>query len=163
VTDPCGNREVYRFNGLRQDPFNGVWRIGLIQEKQIMDQNNNVFQIETNSWSPYQISTDGRDPISDITGAFIPLLDLRTISRDGNTYTRGFTYNTFYGAPTKIEGSGELTRTTDISYFANLSKNWDYIVGKPLVITVANGTERDNIKKCVKVEKGGESFYRDLP
>ena len=141
VTDPCGNKAVYNFNGLRDGSFIGNWAIGLVEEKEIRDGYDNTFQIETNAWNPYEISTDPNIPEG---GYFAPLLDLKTITRDGNNYFTNLTYNTFYGAPTKIEELGELARTTDITYYENLS-NGNYIVGEPLIITVTDGAETKTV------------------
>ncbi len=141
VTDPCGNKAVYNFNGLRDGSFIGNWAIGLVEEKEIRDGYDNTLQIETNAWNPYEISTDPSIPEG---GYFAPLLDLKTITRDGNNYFTNLTYNTFYGAPTKIEELGELARTTDISYYENLS-NGNYIVGEPLIITVTDGAETKTV------------------
>ncbi|HEX3036340.1 MAG TPA: RHS repeat-associated core domain-containing protein [Thermodesulfobacteriota bacterium] len=141
VTDPCGNKEEYKFYGLRENSYAGNWSIGLVNEKQIRDSYDNVFQSENNAWIPYQISVDSSIPEE---GYFVPLLGSNTITRDGNSYVTNFIYGTFYGVPTRIEEFGELARTIDIAYYENLT-NGNYIVGKPLVTTVTVGIDTKTI------------------
>src|SRR3990170_4089492 len=161
VTDSCGTKEVYKFFGLREGSFNGVWNIGLLYNKETKDINDNLFELEANSWLPYQISNNSLDPITLINGAFLPLLNSRTINRDGISYTTDFTYNRFYDSPTQIVENGELSRTTDITYFEDLTPG-NYIIGKPLVTTFTSGTQTktitnsyDNKGNLVSVDKYG--------
>jgi YD repeat-containing protein len=144
VTDSCGNKEIYEFFGLRAGSFNGGWSIGLLNNKEVRDSVNLIFEADNNMWTPYQISNDGNDPIAETSGIFLPLLDTETISRDGVNYITDFTYNTFYDSPTQIAESGEISRTTDITYFEDLSAG-NYIIGKPLVTTTTVGTESKTI------------------
>ncbi|MGB7292767.1 MAG: InlB B-repeat-containing protein [Thermodesulfobacteriota bacterium] len=140
VTDSCGNKEIYKFFGLRAGSFNGGWSIGLLNNKEVRDSVNFIFEADNNMWTPYQISNDGTDPIAETAGIFLPLLDGETITRDGRNFITDFTYNTFYDSPTQIAETGEISRTTDITYFEDLSAG-NYIIGKPLVTTVTVDTE----------------------
>ncbi|MBI2487103.1 MAG: beta-propeller fold lactonase family protein [Deltaproteobacteria bacterium] len=141
VTEPCGNKVVYKFHGVLESSYIGDWAIMLLDEKKVFDSDNNLIQFEKNTWNPYQMSANANRVEQ---GFFFPLLASRTISREGNDYVTNFTYNAFYAAPTKIEELGELTRTTDISYFENISSG-NYIVGKPLVSTLTDGVETKTI------------------
>ncbi len=140
VTDACGNKEVYNFFGLRTGSFGGLWKIGLLDYKQTLDAADNPVETTTNVWNSYQISNEGQDNISSpsINGTYLPLLISQDISRDGKNYSTTFTYNEFYDSPTQIMETGEFTRTTDITYFENLSSN---IFGKPASTTVNQSGE----------------------
>jgi RHS repeat-associated protein len=149
VTGPCDDKEIYKFARLPEDPifglYNRVWEFGLLEEKEVRDINNNLIQTEINDWNPYQISTGiFYDESLQQFGVFVPLLGSKTIVRDGGNYVTNYTYNTFYGEPTKIEESGGLIRTTNITYFENLSGG-SYIVAKPRIITVTDGIEAKTI------------------
>ena len=144
ITDSCGNKEVYKFFGLRVGSFNGGWSIGLLDNREVRDSFNFMFEAGNNMWNPYQISNDGNDPIAETTGIFLPLLDVKTVTRDGVNYITDFTYNTFYDSPTQILETGEISRTTDITYFEDLSAG-NYIIGKPLVTTTTVGTDSKTI------------------
>jgi YD repeat-containing protein len=144
ITDSCGNKEIYNFFGLRAGSFNGGWSIGMLNNKEVRDSVNFIFEADNNMWTPYQISNDGLDLITSTPGVFLPLLDTETITRDGVNYITGFTYNTFYDSPTQILETGEISRTTDITYFEDLSAG-NYIIGKPLVTTTTVGTESKTI------------------
>jgi YVTN family beta-propeller protein/YD repeat-containing protein len=141
VNEPCGNKVIYKFHGALESSYIGHWAIMLLDEKKVFDSSNSLIQFEKNTWNPYQMSANAN---SIEQGFFFPLLASKTISRDGNDYVTNFTYNTFYAAPTKIEELGELTRTTNISYFENISSGY-YIVGKPLVTTLTDGVETKTI------------------
>ncbi len=144
VSDSCENKTVYKFYGLREGSYLDGWAVGLIREKEIKDAENDSMQNEIYTWTPRQISDDSYDPVSGTHGSFIPLLNSKTINRDGSSYSTNFTYDTFYGAPTRIEESGELIRTTEISYYENLDDG-NYIVGKPRSIIVTNDSETKTI------------------
>ncbi len=144
ITDSCGNKEIYEFFGLRAGSFNGGWSIGLLNNKEVRDSVNLIFEADNNMWTPYQISNDGTDPIAETAGIFLPLLDGETITRDGVNFITDFTYNTFYDSPTQIAETGEMSRTTDITYFEDLSAG-NYIIGKPLVTTTTVDTESKTI------------------
>ncbi|MGI0002533.1 MAG: hypothetical protein ACRD42_05585, partial [Nitrososphaeraceae archaeon] len=137
INEPCGNKVIYKFHGALESSYIGDWAISLLDEKQVYDFNNNLIQLEKNTWNPYQMSANANRIDQ---GFFFPLIASKTISRDGNDYVTNFTYNTFYAALTKIEERGELTRTTNISYFENTSSG-SYIVGKPLATTLTDGVE----------------------
>ena len=97
VTDPCGNREIYEFFGLRPGSFNGGWSIGLLNKKEVRDSFNFIFEADNNIWIPYQISNDGSDPVSQITGIFLPLLDFLIFggsrSRRHGRFAGGLTFS----------------------------------------------------------------------
>jgi YD repeat-containing protein len=144
ITDSCGNKQIYKFFGLRAGSFNGGWSIGLLNNKEVRDSVNFIFEADNDMWTPSQISNDGTDPIAETTGIFLPLLDGETITRDGVNYITDFTYNTFYDSPTQILETGEISRTTDITYFEDLTAG-NYMIGKPLVTTVTVDTESKTI------------------
>ncbi|MGH7909192.1 MAG: hypothetical protein ACRENW_05005, partial [Thermodesulfobacteriota bacterium] len=77
-------------------------------------------------------------------GAFLPLLNSETITRGSANYITDFTYGRFYDSPTQIVESGELSRTTDITYFEDLTLG-NYIIGKPLATTFTSGTQTKRI------------------
>jgi YD repeat-containing protein len=150
VTDSCGNKEVYEFFGLRAGSFNGGWSIGLLNNKEVRDSVNSLFQTVNSMWTPYQISNDGIDPISSTIGIFLPLLSSETIFRGGVNYVTNFSYNTFYGSPTQIAETGEISRTTDITYFEDLTAG-NYIIGKPLITTITVDTESKTIANAYDI------------
>jgi len=141
VNDPCGDKVVYKFHGALESSYIGDWAVGLLDEEKVFDDADNQIESEKNSWNPYQITTNANVPEG---GFFFPLLSSRAMTREGNNYITNYSYNTFYAAPTRIEEQGELTRTTDILYFENISGG-KYIVGKPAVRTISNGIESKSI------------------
>lgn len=142
ITDSCGTKEIYKFSGLRENSFDGGWKIGLLKSKEVENSNDITLETVTNSWTPYQISTEGVDNISDpsVNGFFIPLLNNVTITRNAKNYLTDYIYGRFYDSPTSIIETGDLTRRTDITYFENLSPS-DFIIGLPQQATTTIGSE----------------------
>lgn len=137
VTDPCGNKVAYQFHGAHPASHICDWAITLLDDLEILDPLDNVVQLTDNVWSGYEMSTNLNRVDA---GFFYSLLDSKTITRDSNTYTNIFTYNTFYASPTQMVETGEISRTTDITYFENLAGG-SYIIDLPQSTTVTFGTE----------------------
>ncbi|MBI4228790.1 MAG: hypothetical protein HY693_03605, partial [Deltaproteobacteria bacterium] len=150
VTDSCGNKEIYKFFGLREGSFIGGWGIGLLRSKEVRDSNDFISQSNNSIWNPYQISNDGIDPIASTTGIFLPFLSSEIIIRDGINYVTNFQYNTFYDSPTQIAETGEISRTTDITYLEDTTSG-NYIIGKPQITTFTVDTESKTISNTYDI------------
>ena len=143
---PCGNYEVFHFYTALKNSFSGKWAVSLLYEKDLFDNDKNLIQSINRSWSPYQVSTN---PSTIDNGFFLPLLTKKLINRDGIIYTTEYLYNKFYNYPTQIVENrgitGQLTRTTQISYFDN-TEDGKYIIAKPETIKIGIGSQIKTIK-----------------
>jgi len=157
VTDPCGRKTVYKFHGFLRNSHIGDWAVSLLKEKEILDTaTDSTLQKEVFNWSRYQISDTlfNRE-----RGYFYPRLDSKTITRDGVDYKTEYTYGVFYDSPTKIvenlngNSDNTLTRTTDITYFQNISEG-KYIISQPATIKVKTGTETKTITNTYDKDTG---------
>jgi YD repeat-containing protein len=124
VGTPTGT-VVYRHIGPNYSSSGTVWMVGLLMSKTI-----GSLQTETYTWGKQKISSENNAR----PGAFVtkvdlgetnaPVLTQRAISRDGATYTTGYSSFDTYGNPATISESGTSggTRTTNLTYYVNTSK-----------------------------------------
>lgn len=124
VTSPSGVF-VYRHVGYQTVGSGNLWQVGLLVERQ-----SSTVQTETFAWDKQQIATyptsrsvGGSDPVT-----YAPLLQSRTVSRNGATWATTYSNWDAYGNPQTIVETGERTRTTTRAYFIDPAR---WIVNLP--------------------------------
>jgi RHS repeat-associated protein len=108
-----------------------VWRHGLLLMKQ-----SAALQTESYSYAPQKVSTKpmsflmNATDVVDPTGTNLPILNNKTIIRDGATYATTYANHDAYGNPQTITESGPNGgyRQTARSYFVDTAK---WIINKP--------------------------------
>lgn len=109
---------TYTFLGVGNNYSTGTaWNIGLVSSK-VVKQGTSTLETTSLAWTPsVAISLDQQivGPNFD-QDTFVPLLDLRTITRGGRNYVTDFAYTTAnfndYGRANSIVETGDLSRTT---------------------------------------------------
>ena len=122
-----------------------AWLHGRLEEKRIKSTSGTLLQRETFSWDKRQLSSrrlyiypfpwsqrvgtrQYSDPVT-----YAAMLKRRVITRDGSSYTSGYSNFDGYGNPQRIDESGQASRTTTLTYFNAISLASSYatwIVGK---------------------------------
>ena len=141
MTGPEGTT-IWKHFGYNTISNGEVWKLGLLAEKRL-----GAEQVETMVWTSRQISiqTDFRAPPyqgkSD-AGAFVPVLQERTITRDGTAYRTAFSNFDLYGNYATVTETGNATRTSSRTYFVNPTL-WIVKQLKNHVISGGTSLERD--------------------
>ncbi|MCU7829568.1 MAG: fibronectin type III domain-containing protein [Candidatus Thiodiazotropha sp. (ex Myrtea sp. 'scaly one' KF741663)] len=120
-----------------------VWRIGLLHEKTLTGGGGT--QTEIFDWTSRIISDENYTGPRDLTDQYIyaPILDRKTITRDGNSFTTDYLNFDTYGNPKTIIETGtpgNVSKTTNITYFDNITK---WIIGTLKNETVVNAATVD--------------------
>lgn len=155
VTSPC-SRTVYTVNPIGTTGDGSSWRIGTMASKAVYALGQaGALETESFTWIPSLAISEHSTNLNVPT--YTPLLQSRTLTRGGQTYTTTHTYDATdyspararnfndYGRPIRTDEVGQLLRTTTRSYaypaggepgFGNA-----YIVGKLDTETVTVGAE----------------------
>lgn len=121
ITSPCATTTTQTFLGVGTYTVAGAaWKVGLLASKATGD-GSLTFETEALTWRTptfaERISNDGETiGINNDVGIYVPLVELREISRDGRSYTTTNTYHSTdfndFGRPYQVGETGELSRTT---------------------------------------------------
>lgn len=147
---PCGVTTTHTFFGVGTNTAGPVWKIGLPETTTVKD-GALVFQTETLAWIPSVQISDYAPTVgtNHDTATFVPLVDTRTIARDGTNWSTDNTYNTSnfndYGRPSSVLETGELIRTTAYTYAYGFTpyivdrilSQTETVTGQPLSFTKA--------------------------
>jgi hypothetical protein len=140
---PCGTIK-YQFLGIGSQTFQvEAWQVGLQASKEIRS-GTRVLEREDFTWKKgAAISTDAF-----ITGlrtdgdTWVPLLERRTVSRGGATFTTTNYYGSSnfndFGRPNRVVESGDRSRTTDFTFDYNFSSTL-YLKDRIAMETITGG------------------------
>jgi YD repeat-containing protein len=155
VSEPCNRVTTYETFAIGPMGSEMPWRIGAMKSKRVVG--GGADQLETYVWQRSM-------PISDVpesgnsTDTHVPLLQSRTITRDGSTYVTTHSYNESvystsnprsfndYGNPSSTVASGHVGRTTTRTFFHPAGNSeislGNYIAGRveAETVTVAGET-----------------------
>jgi len=103
VTTPNG-QITYKHFGIRGAPSNTFWRVGLLKEKQTIDDQAGLLKKETYEWDSQFISSQryrrpnifGGEPVSD-NAYYAPVMTKKTIVQDGSTYITDYSNHDAFG------------------------------------------------------------------
>jgi len=135
VTVPTvpASKYIYTHWGVKSTGNGTIWKIGLLQTKESYT-GNTLTQTETYTWDKQTISYEdySRTSRPNMTkfdsSSYAPILTNQTITRDGSAYSTTYpvaNYDT-YGNPKRIIESGNDTKQTDLIYYLNTIRNYDY-------------------------------------
>lgn len=128
VTTPNG-QIIYKHYGIRGLPLNMLWRVGLLKEKQTIDDQAGLVKKETYEWGSQFVSPEKYTRptlLNDVTlvddAYYAPIMTKSTIVQDGSTYVTEYLNHDAFGNPGTIIETGDDTKQTDLTYFYNLDK-----------------------------------------
>lgn len=132
VTDPAGGLTTYK----HETPYNATgvsaWRVGLLLDKLECSSNGGTVLTcdpltsenrEQLDWASQLISPDPYEASTGIetyfdTQTHRPVLERKTITRDGTPYVTQYQFYDVYGNPGRtVETGNGATRTTDLTYY----------------------------------------------
>jgi len=103
-----------------------TWQIGLLTKRTVQDSasSNAVIETETLTWDKQQIAAYPTiRAFGNNDGAtYAPLLQGRTVNRNGATYSTTYSNWDAYGNPGTVSEAGEQTRTSTRTYFVDTSR-----------------------------------------
>lgn len=118
ILSPCGQTTTYTFSGVGNFTYTGAaWKVGLETRRDVSDEVK-LFETTRLDWRP-SVAVSGDEEILGLNvdhDIFVPLLERRTITRQGHDYVTTHFYDTAnfndYGRAYRTEELGELSRTT---------------------------------------------------
>ena len=136
INDPCGRTIKHYYYGYGEDlPDGSMWKLGLPKRKEVVGEETTTYAW-TNSSAisnfDYVVPYVGND-----SAIFVPLLNTKSITRDGRTYTATYSNYDNYGNPETISETGDQSRQRSISYWYNTSTN--IVQNKPSSETISGG------------------------
>jgi len=128
VTTPNGQL-IYKHYGIRGVPANMLWRVGMLKEKQTIDNSLGLLRKEIYEWGSQYISPEKYtrptllDDVTLIDNAYYaPVMIKNTVIQDGSTYTTEYLNHDAFGNPGTIIETGDDIKRTDLTYFYNFDK-----------------------------------------
>ncbi|MEW5744393.1 MAG: chitobiase/beta-hexosaminidase C-terminal domain-containing protein [Nitrospirota bacterium] len=127
ISDPCGRTVTYQHYGYGYgNQWGELWKTGLLFSKAISGEETVNYGWDksaaisyVNECTPFYCDYD----------IWAPRLISKSITRGGKTYTTNYSNYDSYGNPQRISEAGDKSRTTDIAYWTNASKN--IVQGRP--------------------------------
>lgn len=125
VTSTLG-KTTYEHVGHSTVGLGNTWQIGLLTKRIVQDSasSNSVIETETLTWDKQQIAAyptirafGNNDGVT-----YAPVLQSRTVSRNGATYSTTYSNWDAYGNPGTVHEVGEKTRTSNRTYFVDTSR-----------------------------------------
>ena len=136
ISDPCGRIIKFSHYGYGSSLSTGnIWKLGLPKSKEVVGEETITYDWTKSppiSADDYVAPYCGRD--SDV---YAPLMTIKTILRDGKTYTTTYGNYDSFGNPQSVRETGDRNRNTSIAYWYNTSKN--IVRQKPSSETISGG------------------------